>query len=290
MVVALFVVVLCIRHGLNQIVIGIALTIGAEGLTSLLHHHLENPTMSRIAMFLTVSVLTMVALSVALASCSRSTSAPQSVDPASSTRSPASSQPSSPLASSAPSQNAPVASSVSLVTSSAASAPPAPSAASPSLIGPGGAPLPQTEDKPSASSAAFRKNVELVAAAILSGDPIPAHPAFFPLVGYRQVKAIADPARDYERRLLASFDRDVREYHRALGKDPSGVTFAGIDVPEARAEWIKPGREGNKVGYYRVLRSKLRFTLASGKEKSFELTSLISWRGEWYVVHLNGFD
>ena len=53
---------------------------------------------------------------------------------------------------------------------------------------------------------------------------------------------------------------------------------------------MKPGREGNKVGYYRVLRSKLRFTLASGKEKSFELTSLISWRGEWYVVHLNNFD
>jgi hypothetical protein len=170
------------------------------------------------------------------------------------------------------------------------SAPPAPSAAASPLLGPDDAPLPQTEDKPSTSSAAFRKNVELVAAAILSGDPTPAHRAFFPLVAYRQVKAIADPARDYERRLLASFDRDVREYHRVLGKDPSGVTFAGIDVPEARVEWMKPGREGNKVGYYRVLRSKLRFTLASGREKSFELTSLISWRGEWYVVHLHGFD
>jgi hypothetical protein len=136
----------------------------------------------------------------------------------------------------------------------------------------------------------FRENVELVATAILSGDPAPAHRAFFPLVAYRQVKAIADPDRDYERRLLAAFDRDVLEYHRALGEDLAGVTFAGIDVPEARVEWMKPGREGNKVGYYRVLRSKLRFTLASGKEKSFELTSLISWRGEWYVVHLHGFD
>ena len=62
------------------------------------------------------------------------------------------------------------------------------------------------------------------------------------------------------------------------------------ELPETRIEWMKPGREGNKVGYYRVLRSKLRFALASGKEKSFELTSLISWRGEWYVVHLSGFD
>jgi len=34
---ALIVLLLCIRRGLNQIVIGIAITIGAEGLTSLLH-------------------------------------------------------------------------------------------------------------------------------------------------------------------------------------------------------------------------------------------------------------
>ena len=52
---------------------------------------------------------------------------------------------------------------------------------------------------------------------------------------------------------------------------------------------MKPGSEGNRIGYFRVLRSQLRFTLADGKTKDFELTSLISWRGQWYVVHLNGF-
>jgi simple sugar transport system permease protein len=36
--VAIFVVLLCIRNGLSQIVIGISLTIGAEGLTALLHY------------------------------------------------------------------------------------------------------------------------------------------------------------------------------------------------------------------------------------------------------------
>jgi general nucleoside transport system permease protein len=35
---ALIVLLLCIRRGLNQIVIGIAITVGAEGLTSLLHY------------------------------------------------------------------------------------------------------------------------------------------------------------------------------------------------------------------------------------------------------------
>jgi simple sugar transport system permease protein len=37
MVVALIVLLLCIRRGLNQIIVGIAITVGIEGLTSLLH-------------------------------------------------------------------------------------------------------------------------------------------------------------------------------------------------------------------------------------------------------------
>lgn len=37
-VVALLMALFCIRYGMNQIVIGIALTLGAEGMTALLHH------------------------------------------------------------------------------------------------------------------------------------------------------------------------------------------------------------------------------------------------------------
>jgi hypothetical protein len=53
---------------------------------------------------------------------------------------------------------------------------------------------------------------------------------------------------------------------------------------------MKPGSEGNKIGYWRVLRSKLRYADAEGNQQSLEITSLISWRGEWYVVHVNGFE
>jgi hypothetical protein len=62
-----------------------------------------------------------------------------------------------------------------------------------------------------------------------------------------------------------------------------------LKVPEDRARWMKPGSEGNKLGYFRVLRSELRYTDAESKEHSLEITSLISWRGEWYVVHVHGF-
>ena len=160
----------------------------------------------------------------------------------------------------------------------------------PALLGPDGAPLPQTEERPSASSARFNRRMQRVADAIITGDFEKARSSFFPLVAYAQVKDVQKPERDYRYRLMANFERDLREYRKALGRDAQGAEFLGASVPEERVEWMKPGKEGNRLGYFRVLRSRLRFRLPSGKERSFELTSLISWRGEWYVVHLHGFE
>jgi general nucleoside transport system permease protein len=49
MAVSLLMVLLCIRLGLNQIVIGIALTLGAEGLTALLHYFQFSRTYPRLS-------------------------------------------------------------------------------------------------------------------------------------------------------------------------------------------------------------------------------------------------
>lgn len=132
--------------------------------------------------------------------------------------------------------------------------------------------------------------MQRLADAILSGDAEAARSTFFPLVAYAQVKDVQKPERDYRYRLMAHFERDVREYKKSLGRDAEGAEFLGVSVPEERVEWMKPGKEGNRLGYFRVLRSRLRFRLASGKERTLELTSMISWRGEWYVVHLHGFE
>ena len=173
---------------------------------------------------------------------------------------------------------------------SAAVAPPASAAEDPPLVGADGTPLPQTEARPSVTDERFKQRMQRVADAILTGDAAKARSSFFPLVAYAQVKDVAKPERDYRYRLLANFERDVREYRKTLGHDAEGAEFLGVEVPDARVEWMKPGKEGNRLGYFRVLRSKLRFRLSSGKERSLELTSLISWRGEWYVVHLHGFE
>jgi hypothetical protein len=159
----------------------------------------------------------------------------------------------------------------------------------PSLSDEHGKPLDQTDQRPSLTSPSFQKRIDAVARAIVSGDVEPALSAFFPLVAYQQVKDVAKPERDYKFRLLANFKRDLLEYHHALGAAAAESKFDGITVPEKDAKWMAPGSEGNKLGYFRVLRSRLRFTLPAGRSREFELTSLISWRGEWYVVHLHGF-
>jgi hypothetical protein len=161
--------------------------------------------------------------------------------------------------------------------------------ASESLLDSDGKPLPQTNQRPSITSAAFRQRIEAVAEAIISGNAEPALASFFPLLAYQQVKDVAKPERDYKFRLLANFKRDVLEYHHALGAEAALATFTGVSVSDKDTRWMEPGSEGNKLGYFRVLRSRLHFTLPAGRSRDFELTSLISWRGEWYVVHLHGF-
>jgi hypothetical protein len=160
----------------------------------------------------------------------------------------------------------------------------------PALLDAEGKPLPQTDQRPSLDSPSFRQRIDALANAILSGDAEPAKAAFFPLVAYRQVKDVAKPERDYKFRLLANFGRDLGEYHRALGSAAAKARFTGVTVSERDAKWMGPGSEGNKLGYFRVLHSRLHFTLPTGRSRDLELTSLISWRGEWYVVHLHGFE
>jgi hypothetical protein len=157
------------------------------------------------------------------------------------------------------------------------------------LVDESGHPLPQTDEQPSVQSDRFRAKIEALSQAIARDEPDLAHGVFFPVVAYQMVKAIEKPERDWKLRLWANFVRDIHDYHHRLGTDGGEARLAGIDVPLDRARWMKPGSEGNKIGYYRVLRSQLRLASPSGRERTFEVTSMISWRGEWYVVHLNGF-
>jgi hypothetical protein len=154
--------------------------------------------------------------------------------------------------------------------------------------GPDPGTLPQTKDKPEASGAAFDARVAALWDAVVKDDPDRAMPFFFPVTAYEQVKAITNPASDWRRRLVAAYKRDVHALHKRVGDQAANAKLVRADVPQDRARWVEPNEESNKLGYYRVYGTRLVYEL-EGKERSLEVTSLISWRGEWYVVHLSGF-
>lgn len=148
--------------------------------------------------------------------------------------------------------------------------------------------LPQTHDKPEASGAAFDARIAALWTGIAKDDPELAMPFFFPVTAYEQVKAITNASSDWRRRLVAAYKRDVHALHKRLGDHAADAKLVRAEVPQDRARWVDPGEESNKLGYYRVYGTRLVYEV-DGKARTLEVTSLISWRGEWYVVHLSGF-
>jgi hypothetical protein len=144
--------------------------------------------------------------------------------------------------------------------------------------------LPQTNTLPNGQDAAFQAGAQSLWQAIVQNKPELARSFFFPLSAYRQVKAIWDPDADYQNRLIAWYDLDIQAAHDHLGR-ASDARFVSVTVPESNAEWIEPGVEYNKGSYYRVYGARLNYEV-NGHAASIGVFSLISWRGEWYVVHL----
>jgi hypothetical protein len=120
--------------------------------------------------------------------------------------------------------------------------------------------------------------------AVVTGDPAVGLPAFFPLSAYLQVKAIANPAADWHERLIGQYDSDIAGLHAALGAGAASAQFVGVSVPSAAATWVDPGAEYNRIGYWRVYDTTVEYTVG-GMQRSFTVISLISWRGQWFVVH-----
>ena len=141
--------------------------------------------------------------------------------------------------------------------------------------------LPQTTQLPSATDPGFLTRVSDLWQAVITGDTALADQTFFPLSAYIQVKGISDPVHDYQTRLIPDFNQDIQTLHTQI---PPYATFTSVTVPNA-AQWILPGVEYNKGSYWRVYGTRISFSVA-GQDHYFDIASMISWRGEWYVVHL----
>ena len=144
--------------------------------------------------------------------------------------------------------------------------------------------LPQTDEKPSGTGAEFDARMKTLANAIINNTPDSAISTFFPVSAYKQTKKNTDPAADWNSRLIANFKVDVADANKKLGANAKNAIFTGVTVPNT-AVWVKPGEEYNVGPYWRVFKTQMNFTV-DGKNVQIPIESMISWRGQWYVVHL----
>ena len=148
--------------------------------------------------------------------------------------------------------------------------------------------LPQTRAVPSDSTAAFRARMEALWRGIVDDSVSDAMPAFFPRSAYLQVKAISNAGADYQARLVGAFGLDIHAAHVLLGSGAPAAKLVSVSIPH-QWTWIQPGGCYNRIGYWHAPGARLVYR-EGGQVRSFGVFSFISWRGEWYVVHLSSYS
>lgn len=149
--------------------------------------------------------------------------------------------------------------------------------------------LPQTRALPPAITPALTRRMRALLEGVATGSVVPAIAAFFPVQAYAKTKIYVDAAHDWRTRLIPEFAADLAALHRAL--DPRGepLRLLGYAVDEAEATWVLPGEEFNKGPYWRVYDTVVAYGIGS-ERGSFVVNTMISWRGQWYVVHVANFN
>ena len=149
--------------------------------------------------------------------------------------------------------------------------------------GPGS--LPQTTTLPSATTPQFHAEMADLWRGVVTGSARTAMPAFFPLAAYLQLKSIPDAQADWQSRLVGELSLDIAAAHALIGSGATTAQLVQVIVPSQYAHWITPGVCDNSIGYYEVPNARVVYR-TKGVVRSFGIASMISWRGQWYVVHL----
>ena len=144
-------------------------------------------------------------------------------------------------------------------------------------------PDPANKLRPPLTSADLEERAAHLLDAVVKNEPAAADDFFFPKAPFIPLKDVADPGRYFDQ-LLATYHRDVAALH-AERKDWSGVSFVSFELGTPPT-WVAPGKEYNKIGYFRTFGGKLRYR-AGDKTKEMNVSTIISWGGRWYVTHLS---
>jgi hypothetical protein len=145
--------------------------------------------------------------------------------------------------------------------------------------------LPQTGTFPTTTSPVFVANMAALWNAVVTNSLPTGMTAFFPEAAYVQLKTVASASSDFTNRLESEYGLDIAAAHALLGPDPAAAQFVGVNADSSDGHWINPGVCDNDVGYFELPNTRVVYTV-DGQTQSFGIASMISWRGEWYVVHL----
>jgi hypothetical protein len=144
------------------------------------------------------------------------------------------------------------------------------------------APASARPPSPAPAAGDVEARAKLLVEAVRKNDPKKAHPFFFPGGDFAEVKAIKDPAKYFDY-LIRVYDKDVLTLREKL-TSPDTVEFVRFELGRGR-NWIPNFKEANKVPYYATYKSRL-VVKDAGKEKTFFVRVMISWKGQWYCTHL----
>jgi hypothetical protein len=120
---------------------------------------------------------------------------------------------------------------------------------------------------------------------VIQDDPTLGDPFWFPKEPFIPLKDVKGPDKYWEQ-LHHTYGSDVHALHKKR-KTWTGVVFEKFELG-SKPKWVKPGEEANKIGYHRSFRGKLHYTV-DGKSESFEVRTVITWQGRWYITHLSKF-
>ena len=137
------------------------------------------------------------------------------------------------------------------------------------------------------TDAAFGNAVHDIWLAVTAGNPEYALPAFFPEKAYEQVKAIADPECRLGR--TGSGTTSPSTWPLSTSSWPANRDAHQGHRPDSVRAVDPEGACSNSLGYWHVPGSRVVYRQAE-TTYSFGIASFISWRGDWYLVHLGALS
>lgn len=118
--------------------------------------------------------------------------------------------------------------------------------------------------------------------AIVRDDPELARDFFFPRRPFSVLKGIADPDR-YWLVLWRHYEQDIHALHGELN-EVSSESYDRFELSR-RGGWVQRREEANALPYWAARHSWIYYRV-DGRERRFEVRTLINWGPRWYITHL----